>query len=167
MNVWVGLYRSLSTEELMLLNCGVGENSWESFGQHRDQISQPKGNQPWIFIGRTDAEAETPILGSPDVKSQLIGEKHDAEKDWRQEKWVAEDEMVGWYHQLNGHGFEQTLGDSEGQGSLVCCSSWGHKESDTLSDWTTALLICLKSSSRYSLLCTIKVQWTVCAWQTN
>ena len=85
----------------------------------------PKGNQPWIFIRRTDAEAEVPTLWLPDVKSQLIGEDSDAGKDWRQEeKMVTEDEMVGWYHWLNGHEFEQTQGDSEGQGSLVCCSSW-------------------------------------------
>ena len=73
----------------------------------------PKGNQPWIFIGRTDAEAETPILQPPDVKSQLIREDPDAGKDWRQEeKGTTEDEMVGWHHLLNGHEFEQTLGDS-------------------------------------------------------
>ena len=85
----------------------------------------PKGNQPWIFIGRTDAEA--PILWSPDSKNQLIGKDPDAGKDWRQkEKGAAEDEMVGWHHRLSGHEFEQTLGDSEGQGSLACCSPWGH-----------------------------------------
>ena len=73
----------------------------------------PKGNQPWIFIGRTDAEA--PILWSPDSKNQLIGKDPDAGKDWRQkEKGAAEDEMVGWHHRLSGHEFEQTLGDSEG-----------------------------------------------------
>ena len=90
-----------------------------------------KGNQSWIFIGRTDAEDETPILWPPDVKSWLIREDPDAGKDWRQkEKGMTEDEMVGWYHQLNGHEFEQALGDGDGQGSLVCCGPWGHKESD-------------------------------------
>ena len=91
-----------------------------------------KGNQPWIFIGRTDAEVETPILWPPDATSRLIGKNLDAAKDWRQkEKEVAEDEMVGWHHQLNsGHEFEQTLGGSEGQGSPVCCSPWVHKTSD-------------------------------------
>ena len=89
----------------------------------------PKGNQPWIFILRTDAEAEAPILWPPDEKSWLIGEDPDAGKDWGQEeKGATEDEMVGWHHQLNGHEFEQTLGDGEGQGSLVCCSPWGCKE---------------------------------------
>ena len=91
----------------------------------------PKENQPWIFIGRTDAEAEAPILWPPDAKSRLVRKDPGAEKDRRQEeKEAIEDEMVGWYHWLNGHEFEQTQGDGEGQGSLVCCSSWGHKESD-------------------------------------
>ena len=92
----------------------------------------PKGNQPWIFIGRTDAEAEAPILWPPKAKSWLIDKEPDAGKDWRQEeKGVTEDEIIGWHHWLDGHEFEQTLGDSEGQGSLVCCSLWGCKESDT------------------------------------
>ena len=89
----------------------------------------PKGNQPWIFIRRTDAEAKAPILWPSDAKSWLIRKDHD---DWGQEEnGATEDEMVGWYHRFNGHEFEQTLGDSEGQGSLVCCSAWGHKELDT------------------------------------
>ena len=102
----------------------------------------PKGDQPWIFIGRTDAKA--PILQSPDRKSQLIGKDPDVGKDKEQEeKGITEDEMVGWHHQLNGHEFEQAPGDSEGQGGLACCSSWGHKESQTwLSDWTTTKLFC-------------------------
>ena len=92
----------------------------------------PKGNQPWIFIGRTEAEAKASILWPPDVKSWLIGKDPDAGKDWRQEeKDATEDEMVGWHHQLNGHEFEQTSGDNEEQGSLACCSPRGLKESDT------------------------------------
>ena len=88
------------------------------------KVVNPKGNQPWIFIGRTDAEA--PILWPPDVKSWLIGKELDVGKDWRQEeKGVTEDEMFGWHHQFNGHEFEQTQGDSEGQGSLACYSPWG------------------------------------------
>ena len=91
----------------------------------------PKGNQSWIVIGRTDAEAKTSILWSPHWKSQLIGKDPDAGIDWRQEeKRATEDEIVGWHHQLNGHKFEQTLGDSEEQGSLACCSPWGCKELD-------------------------------------
>ena len=89
----------------------------------------PKENQPWIFIGRTDAEA--PILWPPDVKNWLIGKDPDAGKDWRQEKGTTEEEMVGWHHWLNGHDFEQSLGDGDGQESLACCSPWGCKESDT------------------------------------
>ena len=95
----------------------------------------PKGIQPWIFIGRTDAEAEALILWPPNAKSRLTGKDLDAGKDWRQEeKGMTEDEMVEWHHWLSGHEFEQTLGDGEGQGGLACCSSWGHKESDT-TEW--------------------------------
>ena len=95
----------------------------------------PKGNQPWIFIGRTDAEAETPILSPPDAKSWLIGKNLDAGKDWRQEeKGMTEDEMVGWHHRLNGHEFEQAPGDGEGWGSLMCCSPWGSKETQWLNN---------------------------------
>ena len=91
----------------------------------------PKGNQPWIFTGRTVAKAETPILWLPDAKSRCIGKDPNVGKDWgHEEKVVTADKMVGWHRRFNGHEFEQTLGDSE-QGSLDCCSSWGHKESDT------------------------------------
>ena len=91
----------------------------------------PKENQPWIFIGRIDAEAEASVLWLTDANSWLIGKDPVARKDWGQEeKGEAEDEMVGWHHQLNGHELEQTLGDGEGQESLACCSPWGHKESD-------------------------------------
>ena len=92
----------------------------------------PKGNQSWIFIKRTDAEAEAPVLWPPDVKIWLIGKDPDAGKDWRQEeKGKTEDKMVGWHRWLSGHEFEQAPGDAEGQGSLACCSPWGCKESDT------------------------------------
>ena len=84
-----------------------------------------------MFTGRTNAEAEAPVLCLPHARSRLIGKDSDAGKDWKQEKGVTEDKMVGWHHQFNGHEFEQTLGDGEGQRSLACCSSWGHKESDT------------------------------------
>ena len=94
------------------------------------QPVHPKGDQFWIFIGRTDAEA--PILCSPDAKNWLIRKDPDAGKDWRQkEKGTTEDEMVGWHHWLNGHGFGWTLGVGDGQGGLACCGSWGCKESDT------------------------------------
>ena len=86
----------------------------------------------WIFIGRTDAKAETPILWPPDEKNWLIWKDPDAGKDWRKgEKGTTEDEMVGWHHWLYGHEFEQAPGVGDGQGNLVCCSPWGRKESDT------------------------------------
>ena len=98
------------------------------------QVSQPvhpKRNQSWIFTGRTDAEVETTMLWPPDAKSWLIGKDPDAGKDWGQEeKGTTEDEMVGWHHQLNGHGFGWTPGVGDGQGGLAFCGSWGPKESD-------------------------------------
>ena len=103
------------------------------------QPVHPKGNQSWIFIGRTDAEAETPTLWPPDVKNWLIWKDPDARKDWRQEeKGMTKDEMVGWHHRLNWHEFEQALGAGDGQGSLVCCSPWGHKKLDMTEqlNWT-------------------------------
>ena len=108
----------------------VLEKTLESFLDSKEiKPVNPKGDQPWIFIGRTDAEAEAPIFWLPDEKSQLIGKDLDAGEDWRQEeKGVTEDEMVGWQHQLNGYEFEQTLGDNERQGNLACCSPWGHKQ---------------------------------------
>ena len=90
------------------------------------QPVHPEGNQSWIFIGRTDAKAETPILWPPDAKSWFIW------KDWRrEEKGTTEEEMAGWHHRLNGHESESTLGVGDGQGGVVCCSPWGRKESDT------------------------------------
>ena len=87
----------------------------------------PKGNQSWILIGVTDAEAEAPILWPPDSRSRLFGKDTDARKDWRlEEKGTTENEMIGWHHRLNGHEFEKALGVGDGQGSLACCSLWGH-----------------------------------------
>ena len=91
----------------------------------------PKRNQSWIFIGRTDAEAETPTLWPLDVKNWLIGKDSDSGKDWRQEEKRTENEMIGWHHQLYGHEFEWALGVGDRQESLVCCSLWGCKELDT------------------------------------
>ena len=92
----------------------------------------PKENQSWIFIARTDPKAEAPVICPPDVKSWLIGKDSDAGQDWGQEeKWVMEIKMVGWHHRFNGHEYEQTPGDGEGQGSLVCCSPWGREEPGT------------------------------------
>ena len=101
------------------------------------QPINPKGDQSWIFIGRTDAEAETPIVWSPDAKNWLIGKDPDAGKDWRQKvKGTTQDEMVGWHHRLDGHGFEQAPRVGDGQGSLVCCSPWGRR---IRHDWVTEL----------------------------
>ena len=96
------------------------------------QPVHPKGDQSWVFIGRTDVEAETSILWPPDTKSWLTGKDPDAGKDWRQEeKGMTEDEMVGWHHWLNRHGFGWTPGVGDGQEGLACCGLWGRKESDT------------------------------------
>ena len=115
------------------------------------QPVHPERNQSWIFIVRADAEAETPILLAPDAKNWLIRKDPDAGKDWRwEEKVTTEDEMVGWHHRLYGHEFEQALGIGDGQGSLACCSPWGHKESDTTEwlNWTELIFVnCLPSFS--------------------
>ena len=103
------------------------------------QPVHPKGDQSCVFTGRTDAWAETPIFWPPNAKSWLIWKEPDAEKDWGQEeKGMTEDEVVGWHHRLNGHEFEWTPGVGDGQGSLMWCSPWGRKESDTTDqlNWT-------------------------------
>ena len=100
------------------------------------QLVHPK-DESWVFIGRTDVEAETPILWPSDAKSWLILKDCDAGKDWGQEeKGTTEDEMVGWHHRLDGHGFGWTPGAGDGQGGLVCFGSWGPKSWTWLSDWT-------------------------------
>ena len=127
--------------KLMLLNCG-----WRRFLSPLDckdiKPVNPKGNQFWIFIGRTDAEAETLIFWPSDVKNWLIWKDPDAGKDWRQEeKGRTEDERIGCHHWLDGHEFEQTLGVCDGQRSLACCSPWGWKDLDMTEwlDWMTEL----------------------------
>ena len=130
MDVRVGLWRRLSAKELMLLKCGVGEDSWESLGL--------QGDQPWDFFGRNDAKAETPVLWPPHAKSWLI-EKTDAGRDWGQEeKGTTEDEMAGRHHWLDGRESEWTPGVGDGQGGLACWNSWGRNESDTTErlNWT-------------------------------
>ena len=104
----------------------------------------PKGDQFWVFIGRTDAEAETPVLWPPHAKSWFVGKDPDAGRNWGQgEKGMTEDEMAGWHHWLDGHESEQTPGVCDGQGGLVCCNSWSHKESDTTErlKWTELTLL--------------------------
>ena len=131
----VGLWRKLSAEELMLLNCGVGEDSWGSLGLQGDPTSPFWRNQPWDFFGRNNAKAETPVLWPCHAKSWLIGKDSDAGRDCGQEeKGMTEDEMAWWHHRLDGCKLEWTLGVSDGQGGLVCCDSWGRKESDT-TEW--------------------------------
>ena len=121
----------------------------------------PKGNQSWILIGKTDVEAEAPIFCPPDAKTQLIGKDPNAGEDWRQEeKWVREDEMDGWYHWLTGHSFEQTLGDSEGLGSLACCSSWDCRVGQDLA--TEQQTGAPTKSQSVALLCMIlKTPWNL------
>ena len=123
----------------MFLNCGVGEDSWESLGLQGDPPVHPKGDQSWVFIGRTDSKAETPILWPPHAKSWLIGKDPDVGRDWGQrEKGTTEDEMAGWHHRHDGHEFEWTPGVGDGEGGLACCDSWGRKESDPTEqlNWT-------------------------------
>ena len=108
------------------------------------QPVHPKGDQSWVFTGRTDVEAETPILWPPHAKSWLIGKDPDAGKDWKQEeKGTTENEMVEWHHRLNGHGFGWTPGVGDGQGGLVCYGSWGRKELDMAEqlNWTDHFLV--------------------------
>ena len=91
----------------------------------------PKGNQSWIFVGRTDVEAEIPLLWPADEKNWLIEKDQNARKDWRQEeKGMTENEMIGWHHQIDGYQFQQAPGPGDGQGSLACCSPWGCKQSN-------------------------------------
>ena len=121
----------------MCLNYGVGEDSWESLDSKEIHPVHPKGDQSWVFIGRTDSEAETPILWPPHAKNWFIGKDPDAGKDWGQEeKGVTEDYMVGWHNWLDGHEFEQALGVGNEQGGLVCCSPWGCRVGH---DWATEL----------------------------
>ena len=137
-----------------LLRCRPWPRVWGSFSRPAPLLEktlespldckeiQPvhsKGDQSWVFTGRTDAKAEIPILWPPHAKSWLIGKDPDAGRDWGQEeKGTTEDEMAGWHHRLDGHDFEWTPGVGDRQGGLVCCSSWGHKESDMTErlNWT-------------------------------
>ena len=119
-----------------------------------------KGDQSWVFIGRTDVEAETPILWPPDAKSWLIWKDPDTGKGWGQEeKGMTEDEMVGWHHRLNGHGFGWTPEVGDGQGGLVCCSSWGLKESDmTELNWIFSTDLFCFSYSNTTLLWFLQIR---------
>ena len=140
--VWVGLWKKLRAEELLLLNCGLGENSWESLGLQGDPTSPFWRSSARGVLWKEYATAETPVLWPPPAKSWLIGKDCDAGRDWGQEeKGTTEDEMAGWHHWLDGHESEWTPGVGEGQGGLACCNSWGRKESDTSEqlNWTECL----------------------------
>ena len=147
MDVRVGLWRRLSAEELMLLNCGVGEDSWESLGLQGDPTCpfwRRSALHQRVFFGRNDVKAETPVRWPPHAKSLLIGKDSDAGRHWGQEeKGMTEDEMAGWHHWLDGRESEWTPGVGVGQGGLGCCDSWGRKESDTTErlNWTDVSLI--------------------------
>ena len=129
------------------------------------QPVHPKGNQSWIFIGRTDVKVEALILGPPGAKSWLIGKDPDAGRDWGQEeKGMTEDERAGWYHWLHGHESEQIRGVGDGQGSLACCSPWGHKEPDT-TDWQNWTELDLEANYyEPSSLFSAKIQHSRPAW---
>ena len=143
---WVGPLRKLSTKELMLLDCGVREDSWESLGLQGGSTN-PFWRKSVLNIHWKDwCQAETPILWPPDAKNWLIGKDPDAGKDWRQEeKGITEDEMVGWHHRLYGHKFEQAPGVGDVQGSLACCNLWGCKSQTQLSSCTDSLNECKNS----------------------
>ena len=127
----------------MLLNCGLGEALESPLDCKEIQPVNPKGNQSWIYFGRTDVEAETPVVCPPNTKNWLIGKDPDARKDWRQEeKGMRDDEMAGWHHRLDGLEFEEAPRVGDGQGSLVCFSPWGRKESDMTQPTVYIALLC-------------------------
>ena len=133
----------MSAKELMLLNCGIGKTLESPLDCKEIQPVHPKGDQSWVFVGRTDFEAETPILWPPDAKSWLIGKDPDAGRDsGQEEKGTTEDKMAGWHHRLEAHEFEWTPGVGDGQGGLACCDSWGRKESNTTErlNWTELIM---------------------------
>ena len=136
------------------------------------QSVNPKGNQSWIFMGRTDVEAETPILWPPDAKNWLTGKDPDAGKDWRQEEkgTIEYSRMVRWHHRLDGHEFEQALVVADGQGSLACCSPWGRKESDMTERLNWTELNHHLSPQWVFICCWLKV-WSIARinklWQAN
>ena len=159
MDVRVGLWRRLSAEELMLWTV-VLKKTLESPLDCKDiQPLHSKGDQSWVFFGRTDAEAENAILWPPHVKSWFTGKDPDAGRDWGQEeKGTTEDEMAGWHHRLNTHEFGWNLGVGNGQGGLACCDSWGCKESDMTEqlNWTEL--------NRLYWVCVIPVGGTKLIW---
>ena len=146
MDVRVGLWRRLSAKELIILNCGVREDSWESLGLQGDPTSPFWRRSALGFLWKEYAKAETPVLWPPHAKSWLIGKDCDAGRDWGQEeKGTTEDEMAGWHQWFDGRESEWTLGVCDGQGGLACCDSWGHKELDMTEQLIWSDLIWQKS----------------------
>ena len=134
------------------------EDSWESNGQQGDPTVNLKGDQSWIFIGRTDAEAETPILWPHDAKNWLIWKDPVAGKDWRwEEKGMTEDKIVGWHHWLNGYEFEQALKISDWQGSLACSSPWSPKESNR-TEWLNWTELCAGHTQTVGILFSLSLR---------
>ena len=139
MDMRVVLWRRLSTKELMLSTVMLEKTLDSPLDCKKIQAVHSEGEQPWDFFGRNDANAETPVLWPSHGKSWLIGKDSDAGRDWGQEeKGTTKDEVAGWHHWLDGRESEWTPGVGDGQGGLVCCNSWGHKQSDTTErlNWT-------------------------------
>ena len=134
------------------------------------QTVHSKGDQSWVFIWRTDAKAEIPILWPPDAKSWLIGKDPGAGRDWGQEeKGTTEDEMVGWHHWLDGHEFEWTPGVGDGQGGLECCNSWGQKSWTRLSNWTELKQDIIKNlmGQQWDQKRKLKIYWGKWQWKPS
>ena len=134
------------------------------------QPIHPKGDQSWVYIGRTDAEAETPILWPPDMKSWLTGKGPDAGRDWGQEeKGTTEDELAGWHHRLDAREFGWTPGVGNGQGSLACYDSWGCKESDTTEwlNWTELNIYCHRQDNKEVWIKIKRIHWKPCNLNLN
>ena len=169
-SMWELDYKESWAQKNWCFGTVVLEKTLESSLDYREiQPVHPKGNQSWIFIGRIDVEAETPILWPPDAKIWLIGKDTDAGKNWRQEeKGTTEDEMVGWHHRLNGHEFEQAPGVGDGQGGPACCGPWIAKSWTWLSDWTelkACLFATILSSLCFLLATTVFFLECICVFQ--
>ena len=160
----VGLWRKLSTENWCFWTVVLEKTLESPLDCKEIQPVHSKGDRSWVFFGRNDADAETPVLWPPHAKSWLIGKDPDAGRDWGQEeKGMTEDEMAGWHHRLDGHEFEWTPGVGDGQGGLACCNSWGHEELDTIErlNWTELNYIanCVSWVPRLTLL-DLGTNWT-------
>ena len=146
MDVSVGLWRKLAPKNWCFWTAVLEKTPESPLDCKEIQTVHSKGDQFWVFIGRTEAKAETPILWSPHAKSWLTGKDSDAGRDWGQEKKrTTQDEIAGWHHGLDGCESEWTLAVGDGQGGLACCNSWGRKKSDTTErlNWTELMALCI------------------------